>query len=149
MGNERILRGIYEETVQGRAEELLDRTLTKKEMAQVEERVLDDFRVDEMVDDAINETMAYNALLRRNRKAKKTGIFYRVYWKNENAYQKEYKEVFAALTEEDAREYIEDDKFLDEFVHYKITKVDNGSEEEIATIRNEHFHAGSARKTLN
>jgi hypothetical protein len=140
MESDRLLIGVYEETVQERAEEILNRKLTKKEMEEVEDRLLGDFRMFEMADDAINETIAYNALVRRNRKAATKPVFYRVYWKNANALQKEYKEVFAALTEEDARGYVDNDKFIDEFVHYKITRFDNGAETEIAIIRNEHFH---------
>lgn len=66
-------------------------------------------------------------------------VHYLVYEKNENAFQKEYEEVFAALTEKDARAYISYE-VIDEFTIFKISKVDRNTETEIAIVRLEDLH---------
>ena len=137
---EQLWFGITVEEIQERALELIDRELRRKELEELR-YVMSEYswHQQEMIDESIKEMVAEHRLIRRNKRADTKPIHYIVYWKNENAFQKEYKKVFAANAEKDAREYISYE-FLDEFVHYRITKVDNGVETEIAIIRNEHFH---------
>jgi hypothetical protein len=117
------------------AEDQFERELSDREIRYATEQIqtghdafMDSLR------EIIIESVEHYRLMDRNRKSKNKSVSYRVYWKNENVFQKDYKEVFSAKTEKDARAYV-DREFLDEFVHFKITKVDRGNETEIVTIK--------------
>ncbi len=64
----------------------------------------------------------------RNKNAQETNPHYRVYWRNPNAYQNEYKMVRTYKTIEDARDYVLK-QFKDEYTSHKIIKVVDGVEE--------------------
>ena len=138
---EKIFTYVTEEDIQERAENMLDRRLTKDEMEGVENEILEHYwHIQEMLDETISAVISFNKLINRNKNAETKPVHYLVYWKNENAFQKEYTQVFAALTERDARKYIATD-LLDEFVYFKITKVEKNTETEVEVIHNELMHS--------
>ncbi len=134
---EKILYKITEEDVQNEAREGIQRELTKKELQEVGEKLYENnWHITEMINESIAEVIDWGKLMRRNKKAETQPNKYLVYWKNENAFQKDYKEVFTALSEKDAREYVDLDGISrSEFDEYRITKRNKDTETEIATIR--------------
>ena len=127
---EEVLNYITEEDVQSRAEESLDRCLTPEELSEVGEIILG--KIDEVISEAISEMTEMNELLVRNLGVETLSSHYLLYWKNENRYQKDYKVVFSALTDEDIREYIK--RTREECDQHKIVFVHDGAEKLLEEI---------------
>jgi len=122
---------VIREWFQEEAEAFLERELTEDEFEDVRERVLGDLWM--LIQDKIQEVIDYNDLLERNNHADAVLPHYQVLWKNENAYQKDYKVSRCFKSEDDAKQYIHSD-FISEYDHYKIFLVDQGIEKEVYKI---------------
>jgi hypothetical protein len=139
---EKILYCITEEQVQMRALTSIERELSQEELEKVRDQIYEDFwRVDELIDEAIEEVVSFDDLLVRNSCAETAPVHYLLYWKNKNVFQKEYQLVFATFTEDDAREYI--DKTRQEYDQHKIVLMNDGIEKVIEEMGEEYPGSGN------
>lgn len=92
---------VIREMIQQEAENVLDRQLTEDEFDEVKEAVCGDIWM--LAQDKINEMTDRHDLIDRSRDAEKQEKYFKVIWKNENAYVKEFESVFLAKTLYDAR----------------------------------------------
>ncbi len=118
--------------IQFQADCLFCRNLTKEEYEEVYETILES--LSEFVQDSIYRVTDFNNLLERNKGASKILPHYKVYYRNDNAYQPEFRVMGVFLTEEDSKEYIRHDD-ITEFDEWKLTLVDeNCTEKDIYKI---------------
>ena len=122
---ESIMKG----KIQNEGESLLERKLTKSECEDVLERV-DDMGLIILIQEKIEEMLDYNKLIKRNRNSEKTSKFFKLLWKNENEYVKEFRHVFSSKTLEDIKAYVRERDYFPEFDVYKIIKVEGGVDKE-------------------
>ncbi len=123
---------INKEIVQTEAILILKRTLTREEYEEVSEEIIDNITL--LVQDSILKVIDFNNMLKRNKGAEKLFPHYKTYWRNENAYQSEFKLISTFKNQEDALRFIRDD-FIDEFDEWKITITKkNNTEQEIHKI---------------
>lgn len=122
---------IDDDTVQQEAENCLERELTAEELDQVFETLYDGWV--ELVQDKIREVIDFKEMLERNKDASEQFPHFKVYHRNENAYQPEFSQASCFKTEEDARAYVHHD-FITEFDEWKIFRVDGGEMREIWSI---------------
>jgi L-lactate utilization protein LutB len=124
---------VLEEMIQDEAESLYDRWLTKEELIDARGRVCSDLYP--LIQDKLRDMEDEKELIERSQGAELENTHFKVIWKNENAFCKEFKPVFFAKTYEDAKEYLTtDDVVITEYDQYKIIKVENGVETEVETI---------------
>ncbi len=123
---------VIDQFIQQEADGLLERDLTENELEEVKEAVLGDIWM--LIQDKISEMVNYRELLERNKDAEKSSPYYKIIWKNENAYRKNFQPIFSAKTHEDAKKYIRYKDFISEYDQYKIIKVDGATEIEIETV---------------
>lgn len=124
---------VLEEMIQDEAGSLYERELTKEELRDVRGRVCSGLYP--LIQDKLRDMEDEKELIERNRGAELENTHFKVTWKNENAFCKEFKPVFFTKTYEDAKEYLTtDDVVITEYDQYKIIKVENGVETEIETI---------------
>ena len=117
--------------VQEIAKTTINRELTNSEIKQVA-LSFDDWP---MIQASIKRIAALKSLRERNKDAKSNKVHYAVCQKvsilNDDSYQK----VFAAISEKDARSFVDLMKENKEnYYKFKITKINKGSESETATI---------------
>lgn len=131
---EEVVHTISGGDLQNAASLAIGRELTKSEIKDVVIELEMGWRLEGMLTEAIEDVIALNSILKKNRDAKEKHTHYLVYWKNDNVFQKEYKEIFASLTEKDAHYFIvhRDNSPYDD--KYKITRVSGATETEIAVI---------------
>lgn len=123
---------VIDQFIQQEADGLLERELSKDELEEVKEGVLEDIWM--LIQDKIHKLIDFRALIKRNNEAEKAFPHYKIIWKNENAYRKDFQSIFSAKTHEDAKKYIRAQDFISEYDQYKIIKVDGATETEIETI---------------
>ncbi len=123
---------VIREMIQQEAENVLDRELTEDEFDEVQEAVCGDIWM--LAQDKINEMTDRHDLIDRSRDAEKQENYFKVIWKNENAYVKEFESVFLAKTFEDAKLFVKQRDFISEYDQYKILAVDGKVETELETI---------------
>lgn len=123
---------VIDQFIQLEADGLLERELNKDELEEVKEAVLGDIWM--LIQDKISDMVNFRELLERNKDAEKLSPYYKIIWKNENAYRKDFKPIFSTKTHDDAKKYIRAQDFISEYDQYKIIKVDGGTEIEIETI---------------
>ncbi|MEI8270291.1 MAG: hypothetical protein WCG45_02895 [bacterium] len=123
---------IDEDFVQTEAILMLRRKLTTDELEEIYESILED--LSELIQDNIYDLIDFNELLERNKNADKTFPHYKTYYRNENAYQPNFKVIGVFKTEEDARQFIHHD-FIDEFCEWRLVLVnEDNTEQEIYKI---------------
>jgi hypothetical protein len=123
---------VIREMIQQEAESVLNRQLTENEFDEVQEAVCGDIWM--LAQDKINEMTNRHDLIDRNRDAEKQEKYFKVIWKNENAYVKEFESAFLAKTLEDARLFVKQQDFITEYDQYKIIAIDGKVETELETI---------------
>ncbi|MFA6094660.1 MAG: hypothetical protein WC757_02125 [Candidatus Paceibacterota bacterium] len=132
--NEKVIYMLTEGEFQQEAEDVIGRELTKKELEHVTEEFMDHcLEISAMIQASIEAVIDYNKLMRRNRNANSNFPHYKVVWKNENAYQKDFTNVGHFKNKEDADEFVEG-QFLSEFDRYKIILVEKSGEKEMKVI---------------
>ncbi|MEI6553740.1 MAG: hypothetical protein WCO09_04165, partial [bacterium] len=80
---------IDEDFVQTEAILMLRRKLTTDELGEIYESILED--LSELIQDNISDVIDFNELLERNKNADKIFPHYKTYYRNENAYQPNFK----------------------------------------------------------
>lgn len=124
---------VLEEMIQAEAESLNDRWLTEEELKDVSRRVCSNLFM--LIQDKIRDMENEKELIKRSQDAELEKTHFKVIWKNENAFCKEFKPVFFAKTYEDSKEYLTTDEVIvTEYDQYKIIRVENGVETEVETI---------------
>lgn len=123
---------VTREFIQQEAENVLGRELTEDEFDEVEEAVCGDIWM--LAQDKINEMTDRHYLVNRSKDAEKQSQYFKVIWKNENAYVKEFESAFLAKTHADAKLFIEQQDVITEYDQYKIIAVDGKVETELETI---------------
>lgn len=116
-----------EELVQGEAENCLDRQLTDDEIEEVFEAIYMEW--DWFLQDRIREVIDFNEMLERNKGAENEPIHFDAWHRNENAYQYDFKKLESFKTEDDAKQYAQNDS-ITEYDEWKIVRVDG----EIETV---------------
>ena len=123
---------VMDESIQIEAETILNRELTANELDEVKQSVGENLFM--LIQDKIHEVIDFKALVKRSDGAEKIFPHYKVIWKNENAYVKDFKIFFFAKSFEDAKAAIKHQNFITEFDQYQIFKVDENSEVLIETV---------------
>lgn len=123
---------VIKEIIQQEAENVLDHQLTEDEFDEVKEVVCGGMWM--LVQDKINEMVDRHDLINRSKDAEKQEKYFKVIWKNENAYVKEFESAFLAKTLEDARLFVRQQDVITEYDQYKILAIANGVETELETI---------------
>jgi hypothetical protein len=123
---------VMNEWIQQEADGLLERDLTEDELEEVKEAVLGDTWM--LIQDKIQEMIDFRELIERNGDAQTTFPHYKVIWKNENAYVKNFKIFFFTKSYEDAKKAIGHQNCITEFDQYQIIKVDKDSETTLETV---------------
>lgn len=123
---------IDKDFVEIEAENILGRKLTDKEYEDIYEKINEDAFM--LIQSSINEVIDFNEMIERNRGAEKEFPQYKVYWKNENAYQSDFKQMGTFKTEKDAKMLVHKD-FIGEFDYWKIVSINkDGTEEEVYKV---------------
>ena len=125
---------IDEELVQGEAENCLDRQLTDDEIEEVFEAIYMEW--DWFVQDRINSVIDFNEMLERNKGAESEPIHFEVWYRNENAYQHDFKKLDLFKNEADAKQYAEHD-FITEYDEWKIIRVEGETQTVVWSINTE------------
>ncbi len=114
------------EELQEHAFDKLDRELTKVEVEKVKATLAEYAcdHIEEMIQESIEEVTSFDDLEIRNAGADTQETYYLLNWKNLNAFQQEYKQRFAAFTEDDIREYIQ--HINQPYDEYEIILIHNG-----------------------
>ncbi len=123
---------VIDQFIQQEADNILERELSDDELEEVKERVCGDLFM--LIQDKINEVMDFRELIERNGDAQTTFPHYKVIWKNENAYVKNFKIFFFTKSYEDAKAAIRHQNCITEFDQYQIIEVDKDSETTIETV---------------
>lgn len=123
---------VIKQMIQQEAENVMGRELTEDEFEEVKEAVCGDIWM--LAQDKIHEMTDRHDLIDRSKDAEKQENYFKVIWKNENAYVKEFESVFLAKTLEDAKLFITQQDFISEYDQYKILAVDGKVETELETI---------------
>lgn len=123
---------VIREFIEQEAENVLGRELTEDEFDEVQEAVCGDIWM--LAQDKINEMTDRHDLIDRSRDAEKQEKYFKVIWKNENAYVKEFESVFLANTLDDAKLFVRQQNYITEYDQYKIISVDGKVETELETI---------------
>ena len=121
---------IYEEAESRFVSELLPRMLTNKEIDEVFRRICDDLCF--IVTEKVHEVFDHHEMLEKNKGAEKQFPHFKLYWRNENAFQKEwiYRNTFKTLR--DAKAYIRYD-FPDCEDEWKVIRVEENSKNVVHT----------------
>ncbi|OGN15538.1 MAG: hypothetical protein A3J47_00215 [Candidatus Yanofskybacteria bacterium RIFCSPHIGHO2_02_FULL_43_22] len=110
----------------------LERELTAEELETIFYEISDNLW--EFIARTTDQVIEFNELLEANKNAKNAFPHYKVMWKNENAYQKEFRERYCFLTLANARDYIHHD-FISEYDIWRVYRVEqDGSETEVYKI---------------
>ncbi len=125
---------VIREMIQQEAENVLERELTEDEFDEVKEAVCGDIWM--LAQDKIHEMTDRHDLIERSVGAEKQEKFFKVIWKNENAYVKEFESIFLAKTRDDAKLFVKQQDVITEYDQYKIVAVDGKVETELETIGN-------------
>lgn len=127
----RTFDSVMDAWIQEEAEAGFDRELSEEELEEVKEAVLGDFWM--LIQDKIQAMIAYKELMERSKDAEKSLPHYKVIWKNENHYEKDFKVRYYFKTEEDAKEYIHAD-FITLEDCIRVVRVDENGETEVYQI---------------
>ncbi len=131
---EKIVYAITEGSIQEQAEDGLGRELTKSELDAVIDEIYEgSWAFQNLVTDSIEHFIDYNDMLDKNKDADKSPTYFKTYWKNTNAYQKDFKFSFAFKEKSDALKYIKS-HFFSEYDQWKLTRVDKDGEFEVEVI---------------
>ena len=132
--NEKVVYAITEGMIQQEAENLLDRKLSPKEIEEIEDEIMDSFEIPCFIQDCIGNIVEDNNMAERSKDADKIFPHYRVMWKNENAFQKDFKTTGYFQNKEDAKRYVDRNCYDLVNEQYKIFMVDKNNETEIEII---------------
>lgn len=123
---------IDKEYILTEAEVILERGLSQDECDEVLEVINEKLLC--IIQDSIHEVVDFNKMLKRNKNAENKLPHYKVYWRNKNAYQLEFKQMGVFKSEDDARKFIHHD-IITEFDEWRIVMVNkNNSEQEVYKI---------------
>ena len=99
----------------------LERDLTKEELETIFYEISDNLW--EFVVDMTEKVIDYDQLLEANKNAHNTFPHYQVVWKNENSYQKDFKERGCFLNLDDAKKFVHHD-FISEYDQWQVYRVE-------------------------
>jgi hypothetical protein len=128
---------INEEFIQEEVETVIERKLSPDEITEVGEVIME--KLSWVVQESVHEVIDFNEMMERNKNADKTRPHYKVYHRNENAFQLVFEQVGVFKNEKDARQFINHD-IITEFDEWRVVLVDqNNIEREVYKINKSDF----------
>lgn len=112
---------VKEDLIQAEAEIMLGRELTPSEYEEVCDGI--DSDLSRVVQYEIEEVICLNELIENNKDAEKKFPHFKVFHKNENAFQSVFKVVITLGTEEEAKHFI-DHNIVTEFDEWRVICVE-------------------------
>lgn len=121
---DKVLYEITENMIQELSQERIERNLSQDEIFEVLNKTC--WQFDDLFSEAIDEVDTMTDLWKNAIPTKDVGKAnprYEVYWKNENAYEKEFS-LICAFTEEDDARYFTRERYDAPCEEYKVEKVE-------------------------